>query len=80
MLGWRLAEERRKGLAFGLDVEAARRESADAAAGHRLGLGFGWRLEGAGAQAFELRFEGSRVEPANDGPEHRVGLTLNARW
>ena len=27
VLGWRLAEETRSGLAFGLDVEAARRES-----------------------------------------------------
>ena len=80
VLAWRLAEETRAGLAFGLDVEGAREESAGARAGHRLGLGFGWRLEGAGAQAFEVRFEGSRVEPANDGAEHRVGLTLTARW
>ena len=82
VLGWRLAEERRTGLAFGLDVEAARQEHlrGDAAATHRLGLGLGWRLEGAGAGGFEVRFEGSRLEPANDGTEHRVGVTLNARW
>ena len=61
-------------------MEAARRESAGAEAGHRLGLGFGWRLEGAGAQAFEVRIEGSRLQPAADAAEHRIGLTLNARW
>ena len=90
VLGWRLAEEARTGLAFGLDVEAARQEHlrGDAAATHRLSLGFDWRLEGAGAGGFEVRFEGSRLEPANDpgsgsgagGAEHRFGLTLNARW
>ena len=88
VLGWRLAEETRTGLAFGLGVEAARRESAGAEAGHRFGLGFGWRLDGAGAGGFEVRFEGSRIEPANDpgsgsgagGAEHRFGLTFNARW
>ncbi len=49
VLGWRLAEERRSGLVFGLNVEAARREPAhgDGEAAHRLGLGLGWRLEGA---------------------------------
>ena len=83
VLGWRLAEETRTGLAFGLDVEGARQESVDdGAAGHRLTLGFGWRLEGAGAERFELRFEGSRIEAANDGeiPEQRLGLSLTARW
>ena len=80
VLGWRLAEEKSAGLTFGLDVEAARQESAGTEAGHRFGLEFGWRLEGAGAEAFEVRFEGSRLEPANDGAEHRIGLTLNARW
>ena len=80
VLGWRLAEETRGGLAFALDVEAARQQSTGAEAAHRLGLGFGWRLQDAGAQAFELRVEGSRLEPANDGAEHRVGVTLTARW
>ncbi len=80
VLGWRLAEETRTGLAFGLDIEGARRESARGAAGHRLGLGFGWRLEGAGAGNFEIRLEGSRLEAANDDAEHRVELTLTARW
>ena len=83
VLGWRLAEETRTGLAFGLDVEGARQESVDdGAAGHRLTLGFGWRLEGAGAERFELRFEGARIEAANDGeiPEQRLGLSLTARW
>ena len=87
VLGWRLAEERRTGLVFGLDVEGARRESGDADPVHRLGLDFGWRLEGAGTETFEVRFEGSRFEPANDsgsgsgaGAEHRIGLTLTSRW
>ena len=80
VLGWRLAEETRTGLAFGLDIEGARRESARGAAEHRLGLGFGWRLEGAGAGNFEIRLEGSRLEAANDDAEHRVELGLTARW
>ena len=82
VLGWRLAEEARAGLAFGLDVEVARQQSAhgEGTAGHRLGLGFGWRLQDAGAQAFELRVEGSRRIATNDGAEHRVGVTLTARW
>ena len=46
----------------------------------RLGLGFGWHLDGTGTQAFEVRFEGSRVDRVNDGAEHGVGLTLTARW
>ena len=80
VLGWRLAEETRTGLAFGLDVEGARQKSAGGSAGHRFGLGLGWRLEGTGAERFEVRLEGSRLEPANDAIEHRIGLTLNARW
>ena len=79
-LGWRLAEVRTAGLAFGLDVEGARRESAagEAAPEHRLGLGVGWRLEGS--DAFELRFEGARLDAANDDAEHRIGVTLTTRW
>ncbi len=84
VLGWRLAEARSAGLAFGLDVEAARRESVagdDAAPGHRLGLGFGWRLESRGPERFELRLEGSRLENAGGGAdEHRIGVRLTARW
>ena len=39
VLEWRLAEERRSGLVFGLDAEGARREAAnDGGAEHRLGL------------------------------------------
>ena len=81
-LGWRLAGARRAGLAFGLDVEGARRESetGDGKAEHRLGLGLGWRLEGMGAQGFELRFEGTRLDAANDDSEHRVGVRMSARW
>ncbi len=82
VLGWRLDEETRGGLAFGLDVEGARQESAGAEAAHRFGLGFGWRLESAGAQAFELRFEGSRIEAANDdsAAEDRAGVRMTTRW
>ena len=49
---------------------------------YRLGFGFGWRLEGAREVAYEMHFEGSRHEPANDdnAPEHRVGVRLTARW
>ena len=80
VLGWRLAEESRAGLAFGLDVEGARQEDAGGAAGHRLGVGLGWRLERAGTGALEVRLEGSRLQPANDAADYRIGLTLKARW
>ena len=80
VLGWRLAEQRRTGLAFGLDIEGARRESAAGAAGHRFGLGFGWRLDGAGTERFEFRIEGSRIDSAADATEHRIGVTLSAGW
>ena len=80
-LGWRLAEARRSGLVFGLDVEGARRERATGDAEHRLGLGLGWRLEGAGTERFELRFEAARLDgAANDDAGHRLGLTVSARW
>ncbi len=45
-----------------------------------LVLGLGWRLEGAQAVAFETRLEASRHDAANDNAEHRIGLTLTARW
>ena len=79
---WRLAEARNAGLVFGLDLEGVRNErlDGDAAPEHRVGLGFGWRLEGAGAEDLELRFEASRLLPANDNPESRIGVTLTARW
>ena len=81
-LGWRLAEVRRSGLVFGLDVEGARRESEAAAPEHRLTLGFGWRLEGAGREEFEVRLEAQRHEASGGdrATEHRVGVTLSARW
>ena len=82
-LGWRLAERRRKGLVFGLDVEGARREGAEAGAepGHRLGLGFGWRLEGARREDLELRVDALRDDAAGGGaPANSVGLSINARW
>ena len=82
-LGWRLAEARPAGLAFGLDVEGARREraSGDGRPEHRLGLGLAWRLEGAGAGRFELRFEGARLDgAANDNAEHRLGGRLTVGW
>ena len=80
-LGWRLAEARRTGLVFGLDVEGARRERAAGEAEHRLGLGLGWRLEGARAERFELRFEAARLDgAANDNPGHRLGVRMTAQW
>ena len=81
-LGWRLAEARPAGLAFGLDVEGARREQAygDGGPEHRLGLGLGWRLEGAGAGSFEVRFEGARLDAANDDAEHRLGVRMTVGW
>ena len=82
VLGWRLAEARGAGLVFGLDVEGARREAVggDGEPVHRLGLGLGWRLAGAGRERFEVRFEGARLAPANDDGETRLGVTLSARW
>ena len=80
-VGWRLAEARRSGLVFGLDVEGVRREGAGGEAGHGLVAGFGWKLEGAGARGgFEVRFEGERRAPGEGAAEHRVGVTLGARW
>ena len=75
---WRLVEER----AFGLDVEGRRRErvAGDRAAGHRIGLGAGWRLVGATCRDLALRIEGSHLLPANDNLEDRVGVRLTARW
>ena len=83
ILGWRLAEERSAGLAFGVDIEGARHErvAGDAAPEHRLGLGFGWRLKGSGPERFDLRFEGARLDAANDdAPEYRLGVRMTARW
>ena len=83
VFGARLLEARGAGLAFGLDVEGRRVESVaggEAAPEHRLGLGFGWRLEGARRGSFEVRFEGARVEPGDEAPGHEVGLRLTARW
>ena len=82
VLGWRLLEARGAGLVFGLDVEGARVERAaeGAAPEHRLGLGFGWRLAGAGRGDFDVRFEASRRLPGDDAPESRIGVRLTARW
>ncbi len=83
---WRLAEAKSAGLVFGVDVEGVRREYAtgDVAPEHRLVLGLGWRLEGPSAKdmAFELRFEGSRHDAANDdgASGDRLGVRLMARW
>ena len=80
-VGWRLAEARSAGLVFGLDVEGVRREGAGGEAGHGLVAGFGWKLEGAGARGgFEVRIEGERRAPGEGAAEHRVGVTLGARW
>ena len=79
---WRLLETRDAGLVFGLDVEGARWESAvdETEPEHRVGLGFGWELKGARREDLELRFEASRLLPANDDPESRIGVRLTARW
>ena len=86
-LGWRLAEARRFGLVFGLDVEGVRRESAAGGAEHRMGVGLGWRLEGGAAvagAAFEVKLEATRSEAAgandNRDAQHGVGLRAMARW
>ena len=79
-LGWRLAEARRAGLGFGLDVEGTRREREAAATEHRFSLGLGWRLEGFGRERFELRFEGARANTPNDDGESRIGLRITASW
>ena len=77
VLGWRLAETRRAGLAFGLDMEAARREKRDAEPAHRVALGLGWRLEGAGGTAFDARLEAANED---EPPDRRIALKLGARW
>ncbi|MDE0201872.1 MAG: hypothetical protein OXK73_05490 [Rhodospirillaceae bacterium] len=79
---WRLLETRDAGLVFGLDVEGARWESAvdETEPEHRVGLGLGWELVGARREDLELRFEASRLLPANDNPESRIGVKLTARW
>ena len=79
---WRVLEARDAGLVFGLDVEGVRNErlDGDAAPEHRVDLGFGWELVGARRQDLELRFEASRLLPANDDPESRIGVRLTARW
>lgn len=79
---WPLAEARAAGLVFGIDVEGARRErvAGDSEPEHRLGLGLGWRLEGARTAAFEVRFKGARLDATNDdAPEHRLGVRISAR-
>ena len=79
---WRLLEARDAGLVFGLDVEGVRNEKldGDAAPEHRVGLGLGWELVGARHEDLELRLEASRLLPANDNPENRIGVRLTARW
>ena len=79
---WRVLEARDAGLVFGLDVEGVRNEKldGDAAPEHRVGLGLGWELVGARREDLELRFEASRMLPANDDPESRIGVRLTARW
>ena len=81
VLGLRLAEARRPGLVFGLDVEGTRRErEAAAEPAHRLSLGFGWRLEKSGRERFELRFEAARVQTPNRDGRTRIGIRLTASW
>ena len=40
----------------------------------------GWELVGARREDLELRIEASRLLPANDNPENRIGVRLTARW
>ena len=88
-LGGRLFERVTLGPVFGMDLEAVRRESVNAAgAAHNIVLGFGWRLGGAASSGFDLRFELARREAANNpgsgsgavSAEHSVGVRLGARW
>ena len=83
-LGWRLAERVSAGLAFELGVEGTRREPIGGETGpdHGLGLGFGWRLVGAGTQSFNVRVEAARLDVANDdaAPEDRIGIRVGAGW
>ena len=85
-LAWRLQEVRRTGLAFGLDAEGVRRESAigDGGPEHRVGMGLGWRHEGSRREdaALHLRFDGLRSNNARDirENEYRMGLRMTARW
>ena len=77
---WRLLEARDAGLVFGLDVEGRRRESTvdETEPEHRVGLGLGWELVGARREDLKLRLEASRLLPANDNPESRMGVRLTA--
>ena len=79
---WRLQEARDAGLVFGLDVEGVRNERLDgnAVPEHRVGLGLGWELVGGRRKDLELRLEASRLLPANDNPENRIGVRATARW
>ena len=76
----------RIGLAFELGLEGTRRNGADGGAGpeHGIGIGFGWRLDGAdsGTLAFELRLEAARRDVANDdrAPGDTFGIKAAASW
>ena len=69
---WRLAEAKRDGLVFGLDVEAVRREhvTGDTGPEHRFLVGLGWQLEGA------------RSDTANDNarPETLIAIRVMTIW
>ena len=83
---WRLAEARGEGLAFGLDVEAVRRErmTGDTGPEHRVVFGLGWQLEGTRREgaALELRLEDTHSDTANDNdaPQTLVGVRMTTRW
>ncbi len=83
---WRLAETRRTGLVFGLDLEASRRESVrgDVGPAHRVLFGLGWQLEGLrrDGASFGLRLETARGDTANDNvrPETVIGIRLTTTW
>ena len=85
-LGWRLAEGRRDGIAFGLDLEGRRRHSVTGTGGpeHRLLVGLGWRLVGARRDGlnFAFRLEASRLMAANDYQvsDNWIGIRMATRW
>ena len=44
------------------------------------GVVFGLDVEGRRREDLEPRIEASRLLPANDDPENRIGVELPARW
>ena len=82
----RLAETRRIGLVFGLDLKGVRREhrGAEARPEHQVLLGLDWNLAKTRHENvdFKIRIEASRLEAGNQdrAPEDRLGVSVTARW